>query len=359
MTIMLDDGPIEVSLEEILGAYHAAANQIEAQARLRQIAATGRTDTDAQLPIYRVDDRGQLFALAYKHRGDPINGAPVHQYRLNFGNLEMTMRQSHEPSVHIGSTVGDTYPPSHPEYKKLRTAGNGGAGAVGEATRLIRLMKVKEVPAGNSYNNTMVPIMTISETDRSRIGGLLAMTELYNVKYGSRSFDQAFDNNGDPGFVGAKKLEKKGKKAGGAKALKRIDRERLNPAQPGADMEGYQRVSLHNSVETFVTHLATPRGKRNGRSKFAGLERKDQVLAKLTETLVRRAGSLQAQPVAGAAPVAAAAPGAAREAMTKIRGGVGKRPAHVAKQRVRRAAALNAAGAIKKLANPRNRIRRR
>jgi hypothetical protein len=149
-------------------------------------------------------------------------------------------------------------------------------------------MKVKSAPTGSFFNNTMIPVMTISETDRSRIGGMLAMIELYNIKYGARTFDEAFDNGNDPSFVGAKTK-------GGAKALKTIDRAyRGLKIAKGQMMTRLQTRRLHNSLETFVKQLHTGRGGTKP-SKFIGLKTKDAVLDKVVETLVKRAGITEAR----------------------------------------------------------------
>jgi hypothetical protein len=201
-----------------------------------------------------------------------------------------------EVGVHFGVTVGNaTYASDNkPEYRRLVPTADPSA----EATRLIHLMKVKETPSTTSYNNTMVPIMTVSETDRSRLGGLLAMTELYLIKYGDHTFDQAFVNANNPHFVGAKTN-------GGAKALKHIDREHRNvQPKPSQKMTMAQRSKLHGSVSRFVERLHGPRG-RSRPSKFAGARTKAEVLARVTTTLVRRAGYPPAQAAQAAVAIAA------------------------------------------------------
>ncbi|MGM7439870.1 SpvB/TcaC N-terminal domain-containing protein [Streptomyces tunisiensis] len=281
--VMLDNGTeVEISPEEILAAYHVAADQLAAQQASHQIMPNGSIHMQGgrEMPIYLVEQRGQLFGLAFQQRGDPITGMPVTSFRLNFGNLETTMQKGlNEPGVHLGVTIGSgPYDSAKPEYGQLDET----AGPRDEAARLIRLMKGKEQPSTVSYNNTMVPIMVISETDRSHIAGLLAMTELQNIKYGLHSFDEAFVNHGNPFFVGALS-------SGGAKALKTIDRERRNmPIKPHQRMTAAQRRQLHKSVSTFFGHLDS------GRGKFRGLRKKDEVLNMFTAILVHRAGYLDA-----------------------------------------------------------------
>jgi hypothetical protein len=234
------------------------------------------------MPIYDVSTRGQLFGLAFQQRGDPIAGTAITSLRLNFGNLQTTLQKAgKEPGVHVGVTIGNA---SYPADKSLDYARlTPTTTPSDEARRLIHLMKIKETPSTTDYNNSMVPIMAVSETDRSQIGGLLTMTELYNIKYGSSTFDQAFVNSGDPHFVGAKKR-------GGAKALKHIDRERRKTAIGKSQrMTGKQRARLHASVSTFVRHLSGARG-RGRPSKFLAAASKADVLNQVVTTLVRRAG---------------------------------------------------------------------
>jgi hypothetical protein len=108
------------------------------------------------------------------------------------------------------------------------------------------------------------------------------MIELENVKYGAHTFDQAFNNNNDPYFVGAKTK-------GGAKALKTLDREsRGLLVKPGQKLTGAQRAKLNASLETYVEKLHSRGGKKP--SKFQGLKDKQAILSKVKETLVKRAG---------------------------------------------------------------------
>ncbi|MFG2919668.1 hypothetical protein ACGF0D_43225 [Kitasatospora sp. NPDC048298] len=182
-----------------------------------------------------------------------------------------------EPGVHLGTTIN---PRNVPTYRELKAT----AQPADEARRMIRLMKAKEMPGSGSsdYNSTMLPIMAISETDRSRVGGLLAMTELYNIKYGSRTFEEAFNEN-TPHFVGAKR--------GGAKTLKDIDRAHLKPKKPRRPAAGTPRARLFESVSRFVGHLGRVGGRGRGKaSKFGAATNKAEVLDTLVRTLVKRAG---------------------------------------------------------------------
>ncbi len=152
-----------------------------------------------------------------------------------------------------------------------------------EAKRLIHLFKVKTVPTGSNENDGIIPVMAISETDRSVVGGLLALIELYNVKYGARTFDEAFVNGGDPHFIGAKTN-------GGAKALKHIDRERRGTViKAHQKMTGKQRTKLHSSLETFVRMLHGGRGSGKP-SKFSGVADLLGIKGRITSVLVKRAG---------------------------------------------------------------------
>jgi RHS repeat-associated protein len=323
VTIELADGTkIDISPEEILRAYRVAADRLAEQAKQNPVSPTGEKVKGSGLAIFQIAGRGQLFALAFQGHGNPTlpKGSPnsISPYRLRFGNLTTTQRTTgSEVDVHLGVTIAGVYKHADPEYKDLKPTDDPAA----EATRMIHLMKVKALPESTSFNNTMVPIMTISETDRASIGGLLAMTELYNIKYDpeDHTFFEAFDNDGDPHFVGAKK-------GGGAKALKELESvHRQEPVRKNRKMTAKQRRALHASVERFVGHLGTP-GARGGKpSKFAESTNKTEVLDQITEVLVRRAGP------EGKRELAARRPG------PKVRvKGTRVQPARAAKQGVKR-----------------------
>jgi RHS repeat-associated protein len=304
---------IDIPPEDIVAAYHVAATELEAQSAAHPIASTGTTKSGKE--IYVVSERGQLIGLAYQLKGDPIGGTGgVKTYRLRFGNLESSMQPGqYEKEIHFTVTVGNgTYPSDKsPEYHRLLPTATPQA----EASRMLKLMKAKELPSDASYNNTMIPVMTISETDRSRIGALLAMTELHNIKHGSRSFFEAFDNNNDPHFVGAKKN-------GGAKALKTIDREHRNvPVSNSQRITKKQRERLHGSVSTFVENLARNRGARL--SKFLQAKNQAEAIKIFVDTLVHKAGYPATQVVRSRprrAAAVAAAVGIKRIAATNRRG---------------------------------------
>jgi hypothetical protein len=136
------------------------------------------------------------------------------------------------------------------------------------------------------------------------------MTELYLIKYGEHSFDQAFVNAGQQHFVGAKT-------GGGAMALKHIDREHRNvQAKSSQKMTAAQRLTLHRSVSRFAEHLHGGRG-RNRPSKFAGLKTKAEVLTAVTGTLVRRAGFPAAKTASAAATTAVQAAKPKSKGVTK------------------------------------------
>lgn len=280
LQITLADGTvIDVPESEILEAIFKSADQLKAQYGQSKIASTGQA---RKMDLYEPKNQGDLFKLAFQGRGDPINNVNVTSYALKVGNLESTMQQGGlEPGVHLVSTIknADYTGGEKPDYAAMKATAN----PVAEARRLLHLMKVKATPTGSSFNNTMVPIMAISETDRSPVGGLLAMIELYNIKYGARTFKQAFDNGNNPYFVGAKT-------SGGAKALKTLDRERRKLAvTAGQKLTGDQRTKLNNSLSTFVTALHSGRGGKKA-SKFAGVKNKTQLLQRVTDVLVKRAG---------------------------------------------------------------------
>jgi hypothetical protein len=141
------------------------------------------------------------------------------------------------------------------------------------------------------------------------------MTELHNIKHGSRSFFEAFDNNNDPHFVGAKKN-------GGAKALKTIDREHRNvPVSNSQRITKKQRERLHGSVSTFVENLARNRGARL--SKFLQAKNQAEAIKIFVDTLVHKAGYPATQVVRSRprrAAAVAAAVGIKRIAATNRRG---------------------------------------
>src|SRR5262249_18997723 len=150
---------------------------------------------------YRASQRGDLLTLAFdkalRGSGAILPLQPVTPYYLNFGVLESSMgRMNREKGVHGTRTLKSTRynkkgqygMPGYPQMEGVNTR----AGEQREARRLIRLFKVKDVPTDSSFNNRIIPVMAISESDRSEIGGLLAFIELHNIKYGRRTFFDAF-----------------------------------------------------------------------------------------------------------------------------------------------------------------------
>jgi hypothetical protein len=240
--------------------------------------------TARKMTLYEAKERGDMLRMAYDatRRGDPLTGAKVMSYALRFGTLDVTESVlGKEKGVHGTIVVKNAHRPSGKMigYDEL----DGTANEAVEAKRLIHLFKVKQVPKGADVNDGIIPVMAISETDRSIVGGLLGMVELYNIKYGLRTFAQAFVNGNDPYFIGARKR-------GGAKALKHIDRVRrgMKPSKSQV-MTRAQTRRLHSSLETFVGALAGPRG-RSRPGKFRLAVNKTEVLQEVTRIMVKRAG---------------------------------------------------------------------
>ncbi|MGN6662929.1 MAG: SpvB/TcaC N-terminal domain-containing protein [Solirubrobacterales bacterium] len=282
VTLKIDrNTTIEVTPEEILRAVEAAAMAIEEEAKQRLMASVGQA---RKMDLYEVSERGDLLRLAFQPalRGDPIAGSPVSSYALRFGNLDVTERPlRNEIGVH-GTVI-------------VKNQDRPGAGLFGydelqaqderaEARRLIRLFKVKEVPSGNNPNDSIVPVMAISETDRALVGGMLAFVELHNVKWGLHTFDQAFVHGNNPSFIGAKKR-------GGAKSLKSLEHIRREPnliLKPSRRMTRLQRRMGNESLETFVVGLHSRHSGKT--SKFAGAKTAKDVTDRLTAVLKKRAG---------------------------------------------------------------------
>jgi hypothetical protein len=273
---------VDITPAQILGAVKAAG------ARLKQIygalplpAPTTPTKKRKRgVNTYTAARQGDLFALAFnpglRGSGATLPLQPVTAYYLVHGTVDSAMgRLLREVGVHgtrtlknadyatSGKGKGQFGMPGYPDTERPSTRNEVRA----EARRVIRMMKVKEVPTGNSFNNRIVPVMAISENDRSEVGGLLAMIELYNVKYGQHAFYDAFAAK-HPFFIGAEV-------GGGAKALKSIDR--------GETLIGRQQDKLDVSLTAFVEKLSE-------KGKFRDAATPDVALNMLTDLLVKRAG---------------------------------------------------------------------
>ncbi|MGN6373509.1 MAG: SpvB/TcaC N-terminal domain-containing protein [Solirubrobacteraceae bacterium] len=271
---------IDITPEEILKAIEDAALKLQEEAKTSPMTPTG---TERKMDLYEANKRGDLLKLAYTAtvRGDPIEGIAVAAYALRFGTLDVTEKGlGNEKGVHGTVIVGNEHRESKEMfgYDEIGPTENEQA----EAKRLIHLFKVKTVPTGSDVNDSIVPVMAISETDRSVVGGLLALVELYNIKYGLRTFNKAFVNENEPFFIGAEK-------DGGAKALKSIDRVRRKVImKPSQRMTRARRKQLDNSLETFVLGLHQHRGV--GRvSKFAKMKTSNEVTAEITRLMRKRA----------------------------------------------------------------------
>ncbi|MGN6253457.1 MAG: toxin TcdB middle/C-terminal domain-containing protein [Solirubrobacterales bacterium] len=282
VTLRIDKNTtIEVTPEEILGAIRSAALAIEEEAKQRPMAPVGQA---RKMDLYVVSERGDLLRLAFQPtlRGDPISGTPVTSYALRFGNLDVTeMVLGQEVGVHGTVIVKNQDRPSGGlfGYHQLQAQDEKA-----EAKRLIRLFKVKRVPSGNNPNDSIIPVMAISETDRSIFGGMLALVELYNIKYERHSFYEAFVNGNQPFSVGAKK-------GGGARTLKGLERIWRTPnliLKPSQRITRLQRRMLNGSVETFVDALHRHRPGKT--SKFAGAKTAKDVTDRITAVMVKRAG---------------------------------------------------------------------
>jgi RHS repeat-associated protein len=275
--IELADGTVlEVDHLAIIEALQGAADDIRAAVQNDPITSSG---TARKMPLYNAQNRGDLMRLAFNPnlRGDPLTQKAVTSYALKFGGLDVTEKiLGSESGVHGTVILKGSGLVGYDEIQ-------GTSKPKAEAKRMIHLFKVKSVPSGNDGNDAIIPVMAISETDRSEIGGLLALVELYNVKYGVRTFDAAFVNNNNPFFVGAKT-------GGGAKALKSIDRQRRGLAlKSGQRMTRAQAGQIKDSLETFLSALHNGRGKKAA-SKFAGAKTLADVKRILRQTMFKRAG---------------------------------------------------------------------
>jgi RHS repeat-associated protein len=271
---------LDVTPEEILKAVHEAGEALRGSAEGSPLVSGGEA---RRMSLYEATKRGDLLRLAFDKvlRGDPLTEKAVTPYALRMGTLDVTEKGlGGEPGVHGTVIVGNEHREGRElfGYDEVVVAKKGDSA---EAKRLIQLFKVKTTPTGGNANDSIVPVMAISEADRSVIGGLLAMIELYNVKYGLHSWDQGFVNGNDPYFIGAKKT-------GGAKALKTLDRAwRELPISKGQKMTKVQQRKLFASLETFVTGLHAHRGAGKA-SKFAGMKSAGEITAEVRQVLVRR-----------------------------------------------------------------------
>lgn len=286
--ISIATGPVEISVDEWIDVYFEAARRIEKAARQRkvtEIRAVKRAPAPPPrgrppLPVYEAKMRGDLFALAYQRRGDPLTRRKPASYRLRLGNLDALLKRSYEKGVLVTATIGNEHYGSDlgPEYHRL----NATLAPALEAKRLLRLCKVKELPSGaNTYNDTMVPVMILSETCRSRIGGLLAMSALFNIKHGSATFEETFSGP-NPLFIGAKT-------EGGANALKQLDRiyNGVTLMRLNQNLTPDQVNSLQTLVSTTVTHAA---------SKFTTATSAEQAKAIFRKMLVNWSGVYRRRP---------------------------------------------------------------
>lgn len=279
------DAVIEVSAKQIREAVEKAALEVQKDAASDPLTSTKE---DRGMPRYEATKRGDLMRLSYdtKLRGDSLTKGAVANYVLTFGVFDVTEKKlPFEPGVHgtqiVKAGIGDG---GLVGYDHLVKGANTGKEKE-EAGRLIHMFKVKATPQASDANASIIPVMAISEADRSVAGGMLAMIELYNVKYGVRKFSEAFTNKNDPFFIGAKK-------EGGAKALKDLDRVRRGLIAETKEVKD-ELKRLDESLETFVEALHSGRGKGKV-SKFAGMTTAKQVTDEITRILRKRMRVTQA-----------------------------------------------------------------
>lgn len=275
------DTVIDVSAKQIREAVEKAALGVQTDAASDTLTSTGEA---RGMPRYEATKRGDLMRLAYDTtlRGDSLTKGAVASYVLTFGVFDITeKRLPFEPGVHgtqiVKAGIGSGGLVGYDHLVKGVTSGKEQT----EAGRLIHLFKVKDTPQASDANASIIPVMAISESDRSVAGGMLAMIELYNVKYGARKFSEAFTNKNDPFFIGAKK-------EGGAKALKDLDRVRRGLIAETQEVKDELR-RLDESLEKFVEALHNGRGKGKP-SKFAGMTTTKQVTDEITRILHKRLG---------------------------------------------------------------------
>jgi RHS repeat-associated protein len=273
--ITLSDGSvIDFDHLQTIEALQEAVDLIRSDVSKNPLTSTG---TARKMAEYTVKNEGDLLRLAFdpKLRGDFATKTAVSPYAMKFGAMEFTeKRLGKEPGVHGTIVIKGGGMIGYDEITPTATPQD-------EARRLSHLFRVTEVPKANDANAGIVPVMAISESDRSEIGGLLGLIELQNIKYGKRTFDQAYVNGNDPYFIGAKKT-------GGAKALKSIDRKRrgVGPRKSQV-MTRRQTAKIKASLETFVSALDI---RPNKVSKFAAALTSADVKAAIRDHIMRKAG---------------------------------------------------------------------
>jgi insecticidal toxin complex protein TccC len=277
----ISGGTVDISLAEITTAVKAAGSQLRATYSATTLTPKA-VSKKRKFDTYEAASQGDLFALSFnpglRGRGAIRPFLPVTPFYLQHGTVESSLHKMREVGVHGTKTLKNpTYKtkgqygmPSYPDMERVSTRNEEKQAA----RTMIRQMKVKEVAIGGSFNNRIVPVMAISENDRSEVGGLLAMIELYNVKYGKHTMFDAFQA-GTPYFIGAEV-------DGGAKALKNIDR--------GERLIGRQQTKLEASLTAFVEEL-------NAKGKFSGAMNVTGVQNIITALLVKRGGPAAAPSV--------------------------------------------------------------
>ncbi len=273
-------GAVEIDAVRVLAAVKAAGSRLKSIYSALPLPAPKSDSKKRKWATYEAAQQGDLFALAFNPglRGEGANRpfVAVTPFYLTFGTVDSYMgRMAFEKGVHgtrtsknkdytqKGPNAGEWGMPSYVSMPRVSTRAEESE----TARAVIRLMKVKELPTGNSFNNRIVPVMAISENDRSEVGGLLAMIEAYNVKYGDHTMFDAFGAK-DPFFIGAKV-------GGGALALKSIDR--------GDELSGLQQSKLDASLSAFVERLSK-------KGKFVDAMTGEAALTMLTDLLVKRGG---------------------------------------------------------------------
>jgi hypothetical protein len=146
---------------------------------------------------------------------------------------------------------------------------------------------VKTVPLGNDPNDAIVPVMAISETDRSIGGGVLAFMGLYLVKKGLSTFDKVYNNKNDPLYFPAKST-------GGAKGSTGLARPRRALAlkidfkkTKGPRMTRSQTAKRDLLLEKILLSMHTHRG-GGKQSLFANMTRSSDVTNALRIKLEKR-----------------------------------------------------------------------
>jgi len=288
MKIHISDGnEIEVDLQKTITAIHDVAKlafSTAASAPLKlETDEAGHlvTDTDGY-PVYKIEKQGDLQRVWADARIQKTETKIVPKFRIEMSDAKYTLTPSNsDNTVHQVFAIGTGDSHKDPKYTHLKAADD----EAGSARTLIRYFKGKERPTNigsnqRSWNSNLVPVMAISEGERARIAPLLALIELYNVKYGEHHYFSGFQNPGY--FVGAVK--------GGQKVLRDLH----DWLQGGTNFDHDEALGrIKDSIQTFANAMISRKAAKakadpNRVNPYQNVRDEDSFLNAFKHTLTKR-----------------------------------------------------------------------